>query len=85
MKIEYYKEFIKEFSNAPFAIQELFKKQLLLFIENRNHPSLHNHSLKGELKSLRSININNDWRALFKEYDGYAQILFITLGTHNKL
>jgi addiction module RelE/StbE family toxin len=85
MKIIYSKEFIKAFSKSSESIQESFKERLKIFLENPYHPLINNHSLKGKLKGLRSINVTGDWRAIFEEFDDSETISFIILGKHSQL
>ncbi len=85
MQIEYSKKFIKEFRKCPVKIRKLFKNKLEIFIKDPYSPALNNHKLHGKLKSYRSININSDWRAVFREIAKNKIIYFVAVGTHNKL
>ena len=85
MQIEYSKKFIKEFKKCPNNIRDIFKVRLKIFIDNQNHPILNNHPLIGKLKGRRSINVNGDWRAIFKEIDSGQIIYFLAIGTHSQL
>lgn len=85
MQIEYSKKFIKEFKNCPFKIKEAFKKKLKIFIKDPHNLVLNNHCLSGELKIYRSININGDWRAIFKETNKGEIIYFVAIDTHSRL
>lgn len=85
MQIEYSRRFVKELRKAPLKIQIAFRDRLTLFIENRNFSILNNHSLVGEIKNCRSINITGDWRAIYEELENGDVIFFIMLGTHSQL
>lgn len=85
MQIEYSKRFIKEFEKCPVKIKTNFKIRLEVFIDDQNHPILNNHSLIGQLKNYRSINITGDWRAIFEEIDNSQIIYFVAIGTHSQL
>ncbi len=85
MQIEYSKKFIKEFKKCPSHIKTNFKTRLNVFIDNQHHPILNNHSLMGELRGYRSINVTGDWRAIFREIDGEKIIYFVAIGTHSQL
>jgi len=85
MQIEYSKKFRKEFKKCPNNIRELFKDKLNIFINNKQDQSLNNHSLSGEFKNHRSINVNSDWRAIFEEIDFGDIIYFVNIGTHSNL
>ncbi len=85
MVIEYSKRFIKDLKNSSQIIKNNFKERLKIFIVNKYHPLLNNHSLSGKLKHYRSINISGDWRAIFKEIQGENVCYFIAIGSHSKL
>lgn len=85
MQIEYSKKFIKEFKKCPDNIKTAFKTRLTLFIDDEFNPILNNHSLNGDLKKYRSINVTGDWRALFQPIDLTDIKYFIAIGPHGKL
>lgn len=85
MKISYSKNFTKRFKRCDNTIQKAFRQKLLLFIENKFHPQLNNHSLGGNWKKYRSINITGDWRAIFLEIQNGEIIFFEMIGTHSEL
>jgi len=85
MQIEYSKKFIKEFKKCPINIKINFKERLKIFISNQYSIILNNHSLIGELKNYRSINITGDWRAIFEEINNDQIIYFVAIGTHSQL
>ncbi|MFH1192085.1 MAG: type II toxin-antitoxin system mRNA interferase toxin, RelE/StbE family [bacterium] len=85
MQIEYSKKFIKEFKKCPAKIKITFKDRLEIFISNKYEPILNNHGLSGKLKDYRSININSDWRAIFREIAEETMVYFEAIGTHSKL
>ena len=85
MQIQYSKKFIKEFKKCPENIKTNFKKRLVIFINDPYNSILNNHSLVGELKNYRSINISGDWRAIFEEITEDHIAYFVTIGTHSQL
>ena len=85
MQIEYSKKFIKEFKKCPLKIKTSFKNRLKIFIDNPHNPILNNHKLNGKLKGYRSININTNWRAIFREITKEKIMFFVAIGTHSKL
>jgi len=85
MRIEYSKRFIKDLKNSSQGIKTSFKDRLNIFVVNRCHPILNNHSLSGKLKNCRSINVSGDWRAIFKEIKEEDVCYFIAIGSHSKL
>lgn len=85
MQIEYSKKFIKEFKKCPVKIRIVFKGRLEIFIRNKYEPILNNHGLFGKFKNYRSINVNVDWRAIFREIAKENIVYFVAIGTHSKL
>lgn len=58
-----------------------------MFAKNPLDPELHNHELHSPYKGLRSIDITNDYRAIYQEKTiGKETIAYFSLlGTHKKL
>lgn len=84
-RIDYSNNFLKELKKAPLKIRFAFKEKLEIFITDKFHPVLNNHSLTGKFKSYRSINITGDWRAIFREFNNGKLIYFDIIGTHSQL
>jgi addiction module RelE/StbE family toxin len=82
-RIEYSPVFIKLITNAPTAIKIAFRDALDLFAENPNHPALRNHPLTGKYAGFQSIDVTEDWRALYRKEK--ERIMFADLGTHEDL
>ena len=51
---------------ASPEIKIAFRDSLELFVEDMNHPQLRNHMLRDRYAGYRSINVTEDWRAIFK-------------------
>jgi len=85
--IKYAPLFSKQRKSAPLEIKTAFREALEVLVENPNHPSLRNHALREKYAGFRSINVTNDWRALFKVKESKIQtvITFHILGTHTQL
>lgn len=85
--IEFSDNFNKQRKAAPKYIKIAFREALELFLENPNHPHLRNHSLTEELASYRSIDVTENWRAIFKEVKTKSKriIIFHMIGTHDQL
>jgi addiction module RelE/StbE family toxin len=69
-------------------MQKIIKDRIALFALQPAHPLLRNHSLTGNYKGFRSINITGDWRAVYrvlKDNQGNTVIVFEALGTHSQL
>lgn len=85
--IKFLDPFDKQLRNAPDEIKAAFFDTLDLFLENPNHPHLRNHELREKFAGYRSIDVTEDWRAVFKEEQSGEQktIKFHLLGTHKDL
>lgn len=68
-------------------IRKSFKERIHLFEKNQLDPQLNNHQLREPYKGLRSIDITNDYRAIFEEiHEGEDTVMYFSiLGTHNEL
>lgn len=79
--------FDKQRKAAPLEIKEVFLETLSLLLDDPKHPSLRNHILKEKFAGYRSINVTEDWRAIFKETQSNKKkaIIFHLLGTHKQL
>jgi addiction module RelE/StbE family toxin len=84
MPVRFSKTFARQYDNALPPVQEIFKKRLRIFLQDKSDPILNNHPLKGKMKGCRSINVGGDWRAIFEESPG-GDIFFLLLGTHSQL
>lgn len=87
LQITYNSLFSKQRKAAPLDVKTAFRETLELFLDNPNHQSLRNHALKGKYAGYRSIDVTDDWRALFKirESKSKTTITFHILGTHAEL
>ena len=82
-RIEFTPYFTKLRTAAPLAIKGAFRETLELFMESPNHPALRNHALTGKYAGFHSIDVTEDWRAIYR-IEG-KQIIFVDLGTHEEL
>lgn len=64
-----------------------FIEALQFFKEDPSHSLLRNHPLKEKLAGYRSIDVTEDYRAIFKESKTRKQkiITFHKIGTHREL
>lgn len=87
MTIRYDPAFLKKLKKTDVKIRKRFKKRIAIFIINPFDQQLHNHSLQREYKGYRSIDITNDWRAIYVEKREGDEIIayFIAIGTHKDL
>ena len=87
-RIEFSKLFSKQLKKTPREIKIAFREALSLFLEDFNNPHLRNHSLTRKYAGHKSIDVTEDWRAIFVEiYDGSrgTTIRFKFIGTHSQL
>jgi mRNA-degrading endonuclease YafQ of YafQ-DinJ toxin-antitoxin module len=69
LRIEFSERFNKQRKEAPLEVKVAFLEALELFQENPNNPQLRNHSLKEKYSGYNSIDVTDDWRALFKFHE----------------
>ena len=84
MGISYSKQFKKLYKKLPKKIQIAFDKRLEIFFENQKHPILTMHKLHGKYRSLYSINVTADIRAVFDKISA-NEIEFVAIGSHSEL
>jgi addiction module RelE/StbE family toxin len=80
-------QLLKDLKNINVRIRNNFFERIRIFEKNHRNPVLNNHPLKREYKGYRSINITNDYRALYREIrEGNETIAYFSLlGTHKEL
>ena len=69
MKRRYDPLFVKALKKTDVRIRKSFKEKIVIFAKNPYDPVLNNHELKREYAGYRSIDITNDWRAIYEEVD----------------
>ena len=86
-RIEYTSLFNKQRKAVPLEIKEAFFEALRLYLIDPKHPALRNHALRGKLSGRRSIDVTEDYRAVFRETNKKGQIfiVFHLIGTHREL
>ncbi len=87
MKRQYDPAFIKALNKVDVKIRKSFKERIAIFAKNSNDPQLNNHALREPYDGLRSIDITNDYRAIYEEiHEVDEEIAYFTiLGTHKDL
>jgi len=83
MEIVFQKKFKKKLRKLSPKIQNQFYERLDIFMQDKNHKILNNHSVDKLFTDCRSINVTGDYRAIFKENNNVA--FFISIGTHSEL
>ena len=82
-RIEFSPIFNKKLAKAPTEIKLAVRQALELFRENPHHEALRNYLLTERYAGFRSIDVTDDWRALYREEK--ERIMFADLGTHEEL
>ena len=83
MKIKLAKSFDKDFKKLTPNQKNKFKQRKNLFIIDEFSSILNNHSLRGNYKGYRSINITGDLRAIYKYSSNI--IVFVAINSHSNL
>jgi addiction module RelE/StbE family toxin len=85
MQVLLHKNFVKKYKKLPTTLQKIFVERTQLLLTDPTNPMLKIHSLKGRLKSHKSMNITGDYRALFIIDEEDQTITFLNIGTHSSL
>jgi len=86
MKIEYHKNFAKQFSKLQKKEQIRVLETLKLFEKEPFADSLRNHQLKGNLSQFRSISSGGDIRLHYYEKEpNHVVVVFAAIGSHSQL
>jgi addiction module RelE/StbE family toxin len=87
MEIKYTKRFRDQYHKADKQVRAAFAQTLDLFSSDPHNPFLRNHALQDTFAGFRSIDVTDDWRAIFREgkADERTVITFHLLGTHEEL
>ncbi len=87
MIVQYDPALLKKVKNLDVKIRNSFFEKIKIFEKNHQDAVLNNHTLKREYRGYRSINITNDYRAIYEEIkvDDDTIAYFILLGTHDQL
>lgn len=87
MRRQYDPAFIKALKKANVRIRKSFKERIVIFAKNPHDQQLNNHPLRKPYRGLRSIDITNDFRAVYEEViENDEEIAYFSiLGTHDEL
>lgn len=85
MNVFFTRTFEKQYWKLRETDRMRVDKAILIFRKNPLDPSLHNHTLKGQLKGQRSISAGYDLRLIFEERDGYTIVTMIDVGSHESV
>ncbi len=85
MELIFTKLFRKAMSKLTMGQREAVEKALEHYQADRTNPALHDHALKGKMKSLRAFSAAHDLRIIYREEGGFVTIVLIDTGTHNQV
>ncbi len=85
MKLFFQKHFVKAWHKLTPKMQEKVEEAIELFKANPHDPVLDNHALRGDLEGKRAIRVTWDVRIVFEEFDDYAEVLLVDVGSHNQV
>ena len=82
-RVEFSPIFDRQLQQAPLSIKLAVREAVDTFLQDPRDVSLRNHALVHSHAGKRSIDITDDWRALYREEA--ERIIFVELGTHAQL
>ncbi len=87
MNVKLDPDLLKKLKKLNIRIRNNFREKIIIFQKNPNEPLLNNHQLRDPYKGLRSINITNDYRAIYEEMTvGEDTVAYFSLlGMHEEL
>ncbi len=87
LRIEFSPLFNSKLKKLPAETIIALDETLELFWENQNHKQLRRHFLKEKFAGYQSIDVTDDYRAVFREEKTENTIIikFHTIGTHKDL
>lgn len=87
MQRRYDPKFIKVLKKLDVRIRKSFREKIAIFAKNPLDPELNNHKLQKPYEGLRSIDITNNYRAVYEEMivEEETVAYFSLLGTHEEL
>jgi len=87
MIVQYDPDFVDKLKSVNVRIRKSFNQKIELFKKDPYNPELDNHELQREYEGYRSIDITNDYRALYEEAQSGNEtiVYFSLLGTHKEL
>lgn len=83
MEIRFHKNFKKRLKKLPSNVKIQFGERLEIFMHDKFAKILNHHAVDKAYPDCYSINVNGDYRAIFKNQDQI--IIFMLIGTHAEL
>lgn len=85
MEFIHTKSFRKALAKLSPAQQDAVQSAVEQYQDDRTHPSLRDHALKGKKAGLRAFSAGWDLRVIYREEGGFITIVLIGTGTHNQV
>jgi addiction module RelE/StbE family toxin len=87
MRVQYDPDFLNKLKTVNVRLRKSFNERIELFQQNHNNIQLNNRPLRDKYEGFRSIDITNDYRAIYEEVKSGEEIIayFFLLGTHEDL
>ena len=87
MTVKYDPSLLRKLKKVDVRVRKHFKKAVSTFTKDPFNPKLNNHPLGREYQGYRSIDVTNNWRALYTEkIEGDDTVaFFVVLGMHDEL
>lgn len=87
MTVRYDPDLLKKLKKLDVRIRKRFKERIEIFIKDPNNLQLHDHALREKWEGYRSIDVTNDWRAIYTEKIEREKTIayFVEIGTHKDL
>lgn len=87
MTVRYASAFLKKLKKTDVRIRKSFRERIAIFSSDPFNPQLNNHLLQREWQGYRSIDVTNDYRAIYTEKVEGKEIIayFVAIGTHKQL
>ena len=74
--------FKRAYKKLPIHIQTNFDKQIAIFMQNPDHPSLKTHKLRGKFQECLAFRLRDGYRVLF-EFSEPNTVNLLDVGQHN--
>jgi addiction module RelE/StbE family toxin len=87
MRVQYSTEFYNLYKKADVRIRGAMDRKIKIFQKDHLNSALNNHELRDEYQGYRSIDVTNDYRAIYEEVKSGNEMIayFFLLGTHQEL
>lgn len=85
MEVIYSKPFRKALARLRQRDLTSVEEAVTRYKTDRTDPALHDHALKGKMKSLRAFSAGHDLRVIYREEGGFITIILLDVGTHNQV